>query len=335
MEKVLTFGKLLLFSILTTLISVAVLTTAAYAYENEKLGYSINLPEGWTIDASMEQLGKVMFNPPPASYATDAFLSVTVQKNYGDTAAELAEEAKQSALRSFSNVTLLSEGPKVVSSLNGYVVDYTFYQTGDQMRVTIFASVVNGNQYLISWGALASKYSIVLPEIESATNSFQITSAASESPSQSPVPTPLQFSVTVENKDYSIEAYTNSTVSEMAFNPTLKELKFKTSGESGTMGYCTILVPTSLIWGELSVYKDDTLLVKNVDYNQTNYGQSNVIQIVYTQSTHSFRIVGTGGVPEFPSVAFLSLIAVSTLIAVLMLKKKLGLKRIGKLMSCV
>jgi hypothetical protein len=334
MGKGLTYGKLLLFSILTTLISAAVLTTVAYAYENEELGYSINLPEGWTIDASMEQLGQVMFNPPPAFYATDAFLSVIVQKNYGDTAAELAEGAKQSALRTFSNVTLLSEGPKVISSLNGYVVDYTFDQNEDQMRWTLFASVVNGKQYLFNWGALASKYSIVLPEIESATNSFQIASpTASESPSQSPVPTPLQFSVTVENKDYPIKAYTNSTVSEMTFNPTLKELKFKTSGEAGTVGYCTILVPTSLIWGELSVHKDDTLLVKNVDYNQTNYGQSNMIQIVYTQSTHSFRIVGTEAVPEFPSVAVLSLIAVSALIATLMLKKKLGLKRIGNLLS--
>jgi hypothetical protein len=186
------------------------------------------------------------------------------------------------------------------------------------MRWTQFASVIDGKQYLINWGALASKYSLALPEIESAINSFQITSTASETPSssdnpsQSPVPTPMQFSITVENKDYSIEAYTNSTVSEITFNSTLKELKFKTSGESGTAGYCTILVPTSLIWGELSVYKDDTLLIKNVDYNQTNYGQSNMIQIAYTQSTHRFRIVGTEAVPEFPSVAILSLIAIST-----------------------
>jgi hypothetical protein len=328
MRKELIFSKLLLLAILTTLVSNVLLTNVAYAYENKNLGYSMNLPEGWAIDASNEQLGQVMFNPSPSLYATDAFLSVIVQKNYGDTAAELAEGEKQSALRTFSNVNLLSEEPKVISSLNGYLIDYTFYQNEDQMRWTQFASVVNGKQYLINWGALASKYSLALPEIESAINSFQITSTASETPfssdnpSQSPIPTPLQFSVTVENKDYPIEAYSNSIVSEITFNPTLKELKFKTSGESGTVGYCAIEVPTSLIWGELSVYKDDTLLVKNVDYNQTNYGQSNVIQIVYTQSTHSFRIVGTEAVPEFPSVAVLSLIVVSTLIATLVLKKR-------------
>ena len=142
------------------------------------------------------------------------------------------------------------------------------------------------------------------------------TPSASSTPSQSPAPTPssFQFSVSVEDKTYPISAISNSTVSELNFNPAAKELNFKVNGQSGTTGFCTITIPTSLIWGELSVYKDGTLLVKNVDYTQSTDGTNNILQINYSHSIHNFKIVGTEAIPEFPQTIMLLAVAAIFLI---------------------
>ena len=138
----------------------------------------------------------------------------------------------------------------------------------------------------------------------------------SPTPSQSAAPTPstFQFNVSVEDKTYPIIANSNSTVSEVNFNPAAKELNFKVSGQTGTTGFCTITIPTSLIWGELSVYKDGSLLVKNVDYTQSTDGANNILQINYSHSIHNFKMVGTEAIPEFPQTIILLAVAAIFLI---------------------
>ena len=56
---------------------------------------------------------------------------------------------------------------------------------------------------------------------------------------------------------------------------------------------------------EPSIYRDEILLVENVDYTQSNDGTNNILQINYNHSTHNFKIVGTQTVPEFPSLLIL------------------------------
>jgi len=56
---------------------------------------------------------------------------------------------------------------------------------------------------------------------------------------------------------------------------------------------------------EPSIYRDEILLVENVDYTQSNDGTNNILQINYNHSTHNFKIVGTQAVPEFPSLLIL------------------------------
>ena len=73
-----------------------------------------------------------------------------------------------------------------------------------------------------------------------------------------------KFNVSVENQTYPIIVTSNSTVTEFSFNATAKELNFKASGQTGTSGFCTISIPANLIWGDISVYKDGSPLVKDV-----------------------------------------------------------------------
>jgi hypothetical protein len=132
---------------------------------------------------------------------------------------------------------------------------------------------------------------------------------ASPTPTSSPTATPssFQFNVSVGDKTYPVIANSNSTVTDLTFNPAIKELNFKADGQTGTTGYCTITIPTTLVSGELSVYKDEILLVKNVDYTISNDGTNNILQINYSHSTHNFKIAGTLAIPEFSWLAILPL----------------------------
>ncbi len=77
--------------------------------------------------------------------------------------------------------------------------------------------------------------------------------------SPTPSPTSFQFNVSVGDKTCPIIAESNSTVTDLTFNPAIEELNFKANGQTGTTGYCIITIPTILVWGELSIYKDETL----------------------------------------------------------------------------
>ena len=124
---------------------------------------------------------------------------------------------------------------------------------------------------------------------------------ASQSPtgSQTATPSSFQFDVSFGDKTYPVITNSNSTVTDLTFNPVIKELNFKVDGQSGTTGYCTITIPTNLVFGELSVYKDEILLVKDVDYTISNDGANNILKINYSHSTHNFKVVGTQAIPEF------------------------------------
>jgi hypothetical protein len=137
------------------------------------------------------------------------------------------------------------------------------------------------------------------------TATFQPTAAPTTSPTPTSSPSSFQFTVSVGDKTYPVTANSNSTVTDLTFNPDTKELNFKANGQTGTTGYCIITIPTNLVWGELSIYKDEVLLVKNVDYTQSNDGTNNILQINYSHSVHNFKIVGTQAIPEFPLLLIL------------------------------
>lgn len=130
------------------------------------------------------------------------------------------------------------------------------------------------------------------------------------------------FLVSVGEKTYEVSAKSNSSVSEFTFVEDLKEVRFVVDGESGTTGFCNITIPADLIWGELSVYKDEYLITKDVDYTQSNNGTHHILQITYDHSTHVIEIRGTEAIPEFPSlIVLLSLIA-ATLVGAIIFKRK-------------
>jgi len=120
--------------------------------------------------------------------------------------------------------------------------------------------------------------------------------------------------VTVETNTYVIETVCNSSVSEFVFNGTA--IRFHVDGALGTAGLCNVTIPSELMSGDFSIYKDGTLLIKNVDYTGTYNGTHYLFSITYEHSTHTIEITATTVIPEIYSVIMLSLLSLAALIII-------------------
>lgn len=130
------------------------------------------------------------------------------------------------------------------------------------------------------------------------------------------------FPVSVGEKTYEVCVNSNSSVFDLSFVEALKEVRFTVDGESGSTGFCNITIPTDLIWGELSVYKDENLMIKDVDYTQANNGTHHILKIIYTHSTHIIEIRGTEAIPELPSLIIIPPLIAATLVAAAIFRRK-------------
>ena len=101
---------------------------------------------------------------------------------------------------------------------------------------------------------------------------------------------PIILPVEVGGQQNAISAVSNSTVSELSFNQSANQIRFIVNGTGGTTGYCNITIPINAISGEISVLKDGSLLVKDVDYTQTSNGTHYLLHIIYTHSAHIITI---------------------------------------------
>jgi len=132
----------------------------------------------------------------------------------------------------------------------------------------------------------------------------------------------ITFDVIFETNTYVVKTCSNSSVSDLVFNQSLKRIRFNVDGPSGTTGLCNVTIPSELLSGGFSIYKDDTPLIKNVDYTETYNGTHCLFSIRYEHSTHMIEIIGTNVIPEFPSFLVLPLFTTTLLLAVIISRRK-------------
>lgn len=115
-----------------------------------------------------------------------------------------------------------------------------------------------------------------------------------------------------------VEVKSNSTVSVFRVDTSQKKKSFNVTGTDGTLGFCNLTLPNSLIedlWPETF-----TILVDGEEpltMNNWTDGTYTYIQFSYLHSEHKVTII-----PEFPSaIALLASMAFSA-IAVVLTKKK-------------
>ncbi|MBS7633035.1 hypothetical protein KEJ15_05380 [Candidatus Bathyarchaeota archaeon] len=112
-----------------------------------------------------------------------------------------------------------------------------------------------------------------------------------------------------------VDVDSNSSVTEFQFNEMTKTINFNVTGQTGTSGFCDILVPKDLLWGVMIVYKDSVMLYNGTDYTQTQNATHYLFHIEYSHSSHRIEIRGTEAIPEFQLPFILPLFLAATLLA--------------------
>ncbi len=135
-------------------------------------------------------------------------------------------------------------------------------------------------------------------------------------------PVELLHNMTVDENTYIISTFSNSTVSNLAFTRAEARLSFTVDGLSGTSGFCDITIPSELMSGTFSLFKDDVLLVENMDYMQSFNGTHYTFSITYEHKTHTIEIFSTTVIPEFTSIALLLTFIIATITIIVINRKK-------------
>ncbi len=109
---------------------------------------------------------------------------------------------------------------------------------------------------------------------------------------------------TWNNVTYVIDLVSNSTSSAFHFDP--KEgalLRFDVVGEDGTSGFCRVSIPKEL----LTVEDGCTVLVgfEPVNYTMMVDESCSYLYFTYNHSAKTVYVIGTGVIPEFPSLSVL------------------------------
>jgi hypothetical protein len=126
------------------------------------------------------------------------------------------------------------------------------------------------------------------------------------------------FQILYAGETYVIPMATNSHISNVQFAASVKQIMFNVTGEEGTMGYCNITIPKTLLeadsLSDWKVFLDGYLPLPCVaNENETH----TFIYIYYTCSSHGIQIQGTWAITEFSPVTILLLVMLgSILIAV-------------------
>jgi hypothetical protein len=129
------------------------------------------------------------------------------------------------------------------------------------------------------------------------------------------------FNVSFEEDVFVVGTCSNSSVSDLNFNQALKRLRFSVDGEEGSVGFCNITVPASLMSGNFSLYVDDTALVEGVDYTQSYNGTHYLFRVNYVHSSHIIEVFSTEVVPDFAAWLFLPFLISATLVGVALRKR--------------
>jgi parallel beta-helix repeat protein len=121
------------------------------------------------------------------------------------------------------------------------------------------------------------------------------------------------FSDFKATSEHHVQTICNSTIADFQFNGTA--ISFNISGGNGTAGSCRICIPTALMNATYKVFVNATEVSCNLlpCSNSTH----SYLYFNYTHSTQEVIII-----PEFPSILILPLFMISTLLAVIVYRRK-------------
>jgi hypothetical protein len=191
------------------------------------------------------------------------------------------------------------------------------------MAVDIPISLNAIHQYAINWDALSTDEGGTLVKVDSDNNGiFEYVFASDDELDQDEFTVAaIRFYAIWDDVNYPVYVSTNSTISSFTFNQLQKMISFDLKGATDAKGYCKVTIPKALLRGEPWTVR---LNGTEWDFILTSNETHSFIYFTYTHmSTYEVTIQGTWVIPEFPSTIVLSLSILTTLIATILLKKKI------------
>jgi len=130
---------------------------------------------------------------------------------------------------------------------------------------------------------------------------------------------------TNQTQTFQVQTESNSTIDDITFSQKHRYISFTATGPEGSVGYCNITIPKTLLDAEPEEW---LILVdgKTMDYMATANATHTFIYFTYSLSTRTIYIFATRVVPELSTYAILLALFTTTLIITLS-KKKLTYKK--------
>jgi parallel beta-helix repeat protein len=116
---------------------------------------------------------------------------------------------------------------------------------------------------------------------------------------------------------YNVNVVSNSTASNFQLNPAQKIISFNVTGVGGKAGFCRVTIPNAIV--EELWQGNYTVLLNGEPWPFRNWTsiENTYIYIDYTHSEHEILII-----PEFSPTIFLPFLAIYTLVAFVLIRKK-------------
>ncbi len=132
----------------------------------------------------------------------------------------------------------------------------------------------------------------------------------------------VTFAFVTDNAQNVLTVESNSTVSELGYNPTNKDLTLTVNGLDSTEGYIKVTVPKSLTADSknMKMYLDSNEAECSINQRDNSWG----ITLFYSHSSHEILIdLDVTVIPEFPSWIILPFFLIASL-EVILYKKKIN-----------
>ena len=119
------------------------------------------------------------------------------------------------------------------------------------------------------------------------------------------VVSPTTFSVKAQGdggqeKDFAVNIASNSTVSNLQFDQSAKQVSFNVDGQTGTQGVTQVTIPKGMLSGDMQLMIDGSAAADNDVMVSSDTQAETTFEINYHHSSHVITISGTNVVPEFP-----------------------------------
>jgi hypothetical protein len=150
---------------------------STFAYENMEYGFSVNPPDGWSIE-EMHGLIAVQFTDVNTLYDSSS-ISVAVAETT-DSLSQFISSAKTTFANSIENYNLVSERSRVIGGLDCYEVVVTFTYAGRGLKAKQVYFVEFGKSFVITYTAIESQYENSLLDFENSLSTFRITAPQHE-----------------------------------------------------------------------------------------------------------------------------------------------------------